>query len=199
MSANEFGALVLFVVLLVSAVSYDHRCRRYAAGKRQRIESPRNFAWVYRYLQLSTALFGFAAFFIVHPAVLQVHHEPSLVIAGSLVALAGLGLFVVAKRTLGTQYSPCFDSYIPNAVVQKGVYCFIRHPIYTGNLVIGGGLTVATGSLWIALNLVLLAIYYVGSARKEEAALTGQFAEYRSYLERSGRFLPRLRSAAYIR
>ena len=124
---------------------------------------------VYRFIQLSTALVGMGSFLFDHPALLEVHDAPSLVLAGSLVSLIGLAVFVAAKSALGAHYSPCFDSYVPNAIVRDGIYRQIRHPIYTGNFLVLGGLAVATGSAWIALNFVLLLAYYNVAARTEES------------------------------
>ncbi len=195
MFASYIGAAVLLTILIVSARSYDHRGRHYAADKTGRIETPASFAWVYRYVQLTTAVLGLLAFTVAHPA-LQLYHNPYLTITGSLVALSGLWVFCRAKSTLGRQYSPCFDSFMPQTVVREGLYKSIRHPIYTGNFVILAGLTVASGSPWLALNFVLVAAYYNASARTEESALATRFPEYREYLQESGRFLPRVSLSA---
>ncbi len=195
MFVSYFGTGVLLAILFVSARSYDHRDKHYAAGKTGRIDTPASFAWVYRYVQVTTAVFGLLAFTVEHP-LFQLHRNPSLVVVGSLLALGGLWVFVSAKSTLGRHYSPCFDSYLPDLVVREGLYRSIRHPIYTGNFVILAGLTVATGSPWIALNLLLVVIYYNISARTEESVLAAQFDEYPEYLRASGRFFPRLRLQA---
>ena len=59
-----------------------------------------------------------------------------------LIGLAGFGLFVAAKQASSTNYSPLYNSKIPDDLVKTGPYSCIRHPIYTANLAL---LTAATG------------------------------------------------------
>ena len=56
-------------------------------------------------------------------------------------------------------------------------------------------LSLGTGSLWLLLNLLLVAAFYLPSARAEERALLILHPGYRAYMARTGRFLPRLRRA----
>ena len=46
------------------------------------------------------------------------------------------------------------------------------------------------------LNTLILWFYYNQSAATEESELSAEHAEYRKYILRSGRFLPRRRSIA---
>lgn len=195
MTANYFAAATLLFIVWVSAHVYDHKDRRYAKGKKERIESPDSFALVYRFIQVTTVLFGAGSFLFDHWVLLELHDHAALVVAGSLVALLGFAVFLAAKSALGRHYSPCFDSFVPNAVVREGVYRLVRHPIYTANFLIVGGLALASGSLWLVVDLVLLVVYYNLSASKEEAALAAQFPEYREHLKHSGRFFPRVFAA----
>ena len=188
---SVIGSAVILTIIAVSAAAYDHAGRRYASGKAEAIDSPKSFGLVYRYIQASTLVMGLTAFWVEHPVVLAMPVDLLCVLLGSGVALAGLSLFVVAKATLGRHYSPCFDSLVPDGIVDVGVYRHVRHPIYTANFLIVGGLLVSTASLWLALNLGLLAVYYTRAAVTEEKALAARFEEYRGYMQRSGRFWPR--------
>lgn len=190
MIVNYFAAATLLLIVGISAYVYNHRGRRYAMGKSEQIDSPGGFAMVYRFIQLTTVVFGVGSFLFDHALLLEVHNHPALVIAGSVVALVGLAVFLAAKAALGRHYSPCFDSFVPSAVVREGVYRCVRHPIYTSNYLVVGGLALASGSLWLAFDLLLLVIYYNIAARKEENALADRFAEYRDHLRHTGRFFP---------
>lgn len=185
------GVTLVVGVVLVSALAYRHRGRGYARGKSEAIESPRSFRFVYRFIQASTLLAGVGSFVADHPLLLEVHRHSGLRWVGCGVALLALAAFVWAKRTLGAHYSPCFDAFVPRTLVQSGPYRHVRHPIYTANLVLLGGLFLATGSLWLAFDAGVLFVYYRGSAHEEERALGTSFPGYADYVRTTGRFLPR--------
>jgi len=71
-----------------------------------------------------------------------------------------------------------------------GPYAHVRHPIYTGVLLIVVGITVRSGSgLVLALAAVTVAFFH-GKARFEEGLLAERYPEYPCYAARTPRFLP---------
>jgi protein-S-isoprenylcysteine O-methyltransferase Ste14 len=187
-------AVTGFVILasILSAVFYRHGGRRYAIGKSETIASARGFRWVYRYLQLSTILVAVAPQWSDHTIWIKLFSIEWLTLTGLVIASLGLAVFIWAKCSLGQAYSPCFDSLVPQSLVNNGPYRWVRHPIYTGNLLLLLGLFLASGSLWLVMNTAILAAYYYRAAVDEERALSNQFPEYAGLLARTGRFLPRL-------
>ncbi|MCA8969252.1 MAG: isoprenylcysteine carboxylmethyltransferase family protein [Planctomycetes bacterium] len=192
MHLEEFaGLFVLVLVVLVSAYYYDHSERRYARGRRAHA-SVGSFRLAYGYMRITTIVAGTLAFVTESPLLLDIHDDNVLLFVGMVIALAGLTLFVVSKRRLGAAYSPCYDAHLPGMIVSDGPYRFVRHPIYTGNFLVLFGLFAMTGSVWILLNAILLAMYAARSARLEERALESALPGYRSYRNATGRFVPRL-------
>ncbi len=80
-----------------------------------------------------------------------------------------------------------------NVVIAGGLYAWIRHPLYLALMLLIVSLSLVSGFVPF-LVLALLAILALDiTARKEEAAMLRQFGnEYRMYMERTGRFFPRL-------
>lgn len=193
------GIAVFLCIGIGSALLYepDHRSRDYARGRSGAIPSPAGFRPFYHWLRFSTVGLGCAALAFGTWPWLTLFVSAWTVYVGSVTALAGFGLFVAAKAALGSQYSPCFDAYLPTRLVSRGVYRWVRHPIYTANVVTLCGLTLASGSPWLAVNLLLLAVYYCRTVRVEEVALGHEVDGYEEYRQRTGRFLPRLRRASY--
>lgn len=115
----------------------------------------------------------------------------TIVIGLALVAL-GVGIALAAGGALGRSLTP---SPIPKAdgqLVTGGVYRLVRHPIYSGLLVLGLGLVAIGASLlhllaWVALLSILMA-----KARFEDLMLLGQYPGYRDYAARVGRLVPGL-------
>lgn len=113
----------------------------------------------------------------------------TIVIGLTLVAL-GVGIALAAGAALGRTLTP---SPIPKAdgqLVTGGVFSLVRHPIYSGLLVLGLGLVVIGASVlhllaWVALLAVLMT-----KSRFEERMLADQYADYRTYAARVGRLVP---------
>lgn len=82
-----------------------------------------------------------------------------------------------------------------HAVLRRtGAYRHLRHPIYTGVLVLAAGIAATAGAI---IHLVLyggLVALLAVKAQFEERLLTETFPLYPAYARTTGRFLPRLRT-----
>jgi len=111
-------------------------------------------------------------------------------------ALLSIGLLVaaVAVTQMGLSWRIGIDGQAPGPLVSRGVYARVRHPIYSGMLLATAGIAGVTADL---LSVAVAAAAAVGlpvQARLEEAFLLSRHPqEYPGYLERTGRFWPRLR------
>src|SRR5262249_21543111 len=115
--------------------------------------------------------------------------------AGVVVLAAGVLGEVWAFRYLGEAYSPVLRVTKDRALTTEGPYAWVRHPMYSFALplLLGLGLVAASGLILIGLAGLILAVRR--RARAEEDILLREFGDrYRSYMARTGRFFPRLRS-----
>ncbi len=112
---------------------------------------------------------------------------------GALVALANIPLLAWIHRTLGRQYSACLRIKESHSLITVGPYARVRHPMYT---VLNGfslGISLVTANFLIVCFAILLIITFPFVARKEEQMMLQAFGdEYREYMERSGRFFPKI-------
>jgi protein-S-isoprenylcysteine O-methyltransferase Ste14 len=69
-------------------------------------------------------------------------------------------------------------------LVSTGLYGLVRHPMYTGNVVLMLGIPLALGSYWGLLLLVPGMLVLVMRIRDEEQLLTQELSGYREYTER---------------
>lgn len=108
--------------------------------------------------------------------------------------LASMALMVWAWCSL-RQVEPgyAFSGHAPAAVVDKGPYRWIRHPLYASYMLGGVGAIVTSGSWLVAGILGVLVVLYSTAARQEERQLaSGNMAlAYQAYMHRTGRFVPR--------
>lgn len=111
--------------------------------------------------------------------------------AGYVCIIGGLVLVAVAALRLGSALTP---TPVPKGGVELatgGLYRFMRHPIYTGVLVIVVGLMVRSGSwLTLAVGAVSL-VFFNEKAKWEERRLAERYADYPAYAAATPRFIPR--------
>jgi protein-S-isoprenylcysteine O-methyltransferase Ste14 len=111
----------------------------------------------------------------------------------------GLGLLSVAFWTwtqihLDTQWSAQLQLRQDHHLVTTGPYARIRHPLYLGMFGWAAALGLLTAN-WIFVAMAALSIAgTVARLPKEEQMMVEAFGdEYRVYMQRTGRFFPRLR------
>jgi protein-S-isoprenylcysteine O-methyltransferase Ste14 len=81
-----------------------------------------------------------------------------------------------------------------NAVlVTDGLYRFVKHPIYSGLILLSFGLTIAGGFFPHTIFFVALVLLLNYKASFEEKLLASTYAGYAEYSKKTGRFIPRLK------
>jgi protein-S-isoprenylcysteine O-methyltransferase Ste14 len=114
--------------------------------------------------------------------------------AGLVVIWLGLAIRVWAVVALGRAFRTTVEVDADQAVVTSGPYRWVRHPAYTGLLLIVAGFGLAVGN-WLALA-VCVALPLAALLRRihvEEAELTRVLGEpYRAYRTRTKRLVPGL-------
>lgn len=116
--------------------------------------------------------------------------RPARVAFGVILIVVGAALIVAANvsfRSAGTSPEPWKPS---TALVDRGVFGWLRNPMYAGGTLLLFGLAIALGSDWLVLTTVAsAAVLHFGVVRREERYLTGKFGDaYRGYCERVGRY-----------
>lgn len=107
----------------------------------------------------------------------------AVVLIGNVLAAAGLGITMVV--VVQNSYAAAnITVEADQTVVSTGLYGLVRHPMYSGALVMLIGMPFALGSYWallvVLLDLILLATRIVD----EEKALTDELTGYREYTEK---------------
>ncbi len=94
--------------------------------------------------------------------------------------------------SIGSGITPTSATRKEHKLVTRGIYRWIRHPLYT----IGSSFIISFGMMadnWFITAFGILAFILMASRTpKEEANLVEKFGdEYREYMKRTGRYLPR--------
>jgi protein-S-isoprenylcysteine O-methyltransferase Ste14 len=123
------------------------------------------------------------------------HRSPGAVsvAAGLVLAAAGAGVLLVAFRVLGRALTPTPVPVRGAGLRTDGPYRWVRHPIYTGVLLMAAGFTVAVGSWWTVGAWLLLLAFFWTKWRWEDRLLHARYgAEWDAWAARTGSIVPGL-------
>ena len=186
------STLFYIAVALISIVMYNRSNSNYNSNTK-RIHSVKSFMYLYKYIQLSTLIVCIACLWYDHKYLFKAYENSDfLVYLGVAVSGLAITLFSLSRFSLGKNYSPCYDSYLPKSIKTSGIYSLVRHPIYSSNILLMIGIFISSGSLIIAVNTAVLLAYYIISALVEERAITKKFPKYKKYKKDTGMFIPHL-------
>lgn len=113
----------------------------------------------------------------------------TFVVAGVLGA-AALVVLGLSLRGLGSSLTASPIPLENAALVTTGLYGVVRHPIYSGLLLLGLALLLVGASIWHALVWLALVVLLSVKARWEERMLLAAHPGYAAYAARVGRFIP---------
>ena len=113
-------------------------------------------------------------------------------IIGFLLFIIGLILQGVAEATLGKYYLPSIGTVEGQKIIKNGIYKYIRHPGYLGEILIFFGLGFVTYSLLGILGAFIVTLMvYAGEVIPEEKYMLEKFGkEYEEYMKETFRFIP---------
>lgn len=118
-------------------------------------------------------------------------HGPGPSLVAVLLAVAGLVITLWARVVLGRNWSGSITHKENHELVEGGPYRFVRHPIYTGMLLMVAGTAVARGTADAAASIALFAAVHIWKLSQEEALMTRYFPDsYPAYRERTKALIP---------
>jgi protein-S-isoprenylcysteine O-methyltransferase Ste14 len=115
----------------------------------------------------------------------------ALRITGDVTVLIGLIIALWARIILGGNWSASVTFKENHELIERGPYRFVRHPIYTGILLMILGTAIISGRAGPFLALIICFLVYWQKLRQEEALLTRHFPEtYPGYKSRTKALIP---------
>ena len=116
---------------------------------------------------------------------------PSVQAVGLALNIAGLAIVALGAFGLGRSLTPTPVPVEAGELKTSGLYSRMRHPIYTGVMLLAMGIAGASGSLLRALAALALIAFFNMKARWEEERLAKKFGhDYEEYASQVNRFLP---------
>jgi protein-S-isoprenylcysteine O-methyltransferase Ste14 len=182
------GALFYLVIVLwlVSEISIGFRAvRRVGTRGEDRFSGPALATG------MSLAVYLGTVFASSYPWAAMRAGRTTVFITGVVVALIGIAIRQFAVATLGRYFTTRVVTSPDQKVVDGGPYRYIRHPSYTGLLLVVLGLLLCSNN-WLSLACFVLALPgFAYRIRVEEAALVGAIGQpYLAYMRRTKRLVP---------
>lgn len=119
-----------------------------------------------RYQEIARQLIGVALILVF---AVTAEPTPGFAWVGAVIALIG-----VAVRLYASGYIMKNSELATN-----GPYALVRHPLYTGNVLVLGGLVLVNGQWWaLVVFLAFLWFYYPTAIEYEDRKLRGRFGEH---------------------
>lgn len=115
-----------------------------------------------------------------------------LSIVGLIIEVLGILVRVIAVHTLGRFYTRILRETDEHRLVTNGIYRYIRHPGYLGNILLFLGASLVMGNIITILTVaVLIAGVYIYRIAAEEKMLIELFGTaYLAYQKQSRRLIP---------
>lgn len=118
--------------------------------------------------------------------------NPAVAVVGVVLAVAGIGLCVVAQFAMGDSWRIGVDTSARTALVTAGLFGRVRNPIFSAMVLATAGFALLLPNAWAFGALVGLVVGLELQVRYvEEPYLLGVHGDaYVCYTARAGRFLP---------
>lgn len=194
-----FRALSLGLLggLLVIRVFYAIRGRRQGGQQmlsRQAMRREGTLGTAIR-LVLAVAFFSVAGVYAAAPRLTATFNVPlpaGVRWLGFAIGVLDLALLIWVHHALGRQWSTSLELQRGHELVTTGPYGWVRHPMYTALVVILFALGLVAANLLIALPSIGGILFVVARIGREERMMLEAFGDdYRRYMSRTGRLLPR--------
>jgi protein-S-isoprenylcysteine O-methyltransferase len=112
-------------------------------------------------------------------------------ILGCVITFAGLAVSIWSRMSLGANWSATVTSREGHELIVRGPYRFVRHPIYTGLLLMVSGTVVVVGSVSGILSLIICFLGTWWKLNQEEVLLTKHFPDgYPRYKSQTKALIP---------
>ena len=123
------------------------------------------------------------------PGLRQRFLAPSFVFVflGLVIELGGVAVAIWARHVLGSNWSRAVAITERHRLVREGPYARVRHPIYSGALLMYLGLAIAVGEVHALVGLALVCLAYWRKIAMEERLLSNTYGETFEQYKRASR------------
>lgn len=190
------------ILLLVSGVSISiyYRHKAQLAGKQagDQISARSEEKPVFLMLRsvFGVALWLGSMLYLMKPAWMvwaQIPLPPAVRWSGAIIGFTGVPLIYWVFSSLGRNVTHTTAVRKEHSLVTYGPYRYVRHPLYSVGMINFLGFSLLSANWFIFACAVIAFAAIMARTPLEEQRLLERFGdEYRSYMQKTGRYLPRL-------
>ena len=187
MDINFILRLVTLALLIIWRVYWFLHTKEAAIKKPKTNNKPRTLEQFYNILAAAYVIINLLGFIILPFKNLPIQ------ILGFILAILGFIEGVSARKTLDTNWTESYEYQIKkkHELITKGIYKYVRHPIYGGILVMVNGALIVSGSFTVIIYFAIMFLIIKSYARREEKLLTKHFGnKYFKYMKTTKKFIP---------
>ncbi|MQC26686.1 MAG: isoprenylcysteine carboxylmethyltransferase family protein [Chloroflexi bacterium] len=194
---TQIRIIAAILLVVTFAISGYYRRKAEQSGQSGDVDFSQEKTWVYR-LRVGGALLGYGtmlAYLIYPPLVAWAQLDLPLALRWGGLAFMALmlpGIYWLFSH-LGNNVTPTVSIRKKHKMVTTGPYRYIRHPLYTFGYLTFVGMSLSAANWFMFAMLTLGTTAVLERTRQEEANLLERFGTaYDEYMQRTGRFLPRI-------
>jgi protein-S-isoprenylcysteine O-methyltransferase Ste14 len=189
-----FKIILILIYCIFSVIRIRYQVSARKAGLITVISESRRYSILLSLLICYEVLTLFL--FLLYPESLDFAALPLplwLQIFGVIIGIAALLLFIWVHRHLGKNFSINLKIFSEQQLVDTGPYRQVRHPMYTAFYLLHIAAFLITANWFIGVTWIsgLTVIIFLRIKREEKMMLEIFGSRYRSYMQRTGRFLPK--------
>ena len=182
--------LILVIFLVVTFIRENRKLGGLERWDHLKEEQKHKFIWLVMAHQLSFMLI------LILPIVEHLVYKRTnliLTVAGCILLISGriIDTFM-GIRKLGNATTAFIEPPKDGRLVINGIYRYIRHPIYLGQILIAVGVPLILNSYYTLLISTLLIIILLIRVYLEEKEMRSIFPGYEDYISATKRFIPYL-------
>jgi protein-S-isoprenylcysteine O-methyltransferase Ste14 len=185
-----FLRIILFLGMAFHKLVWEVMKKGSSDQKTTQISKPTGLKAIIKFLKAAALVFLIIQTLILD--IFPIMENPFTIrLIGILLYLLGLTIAVVGRVQLGNNWANLEDYQVlpDQSLVQRGIYGYIRHPIYLGDILLILGLELALNS-WLVIGVIPLIIIVLRQTQEEENILQDAFPEYNNYRKQTKMFIP---------
>jgi protein-S-isoprenylcysteine O-methyltransferase Ste14 len=110
---------------------------------------------------------------------------------GLIISILGLVVIILSILQLNKNLTPFPTPKDNSVLIENGMYKLVRHPIYSGLILLFVGYGVYQNSLYKVIITFLLLLLFHFKTKYEEQQLQNKFSQYNLYKSKTGKFFPK--------